>query len=399
MKRLAIILVLSFLYPVLAFSQDNQEEQIVVDSLAVSQTDAVMVTLDNDTGNKLENIEHFAKPYSIKELFQFPDGLDSVNLSFWIAVIALLFGVFTFWAQRQTEKHTKNVPIKDQREKFRDLSRHEYRNLCCALAAAMKFFDKANGFEKNRKGYPSESNLQKLKVQPEDIVLSIDSDVAALISEMRLLLRNYNIEIDVASQHLAKKNISDVSIHQDFDNILFKPMYLLKRAYDLEIALVNRGTRRSKRIDKNTLLDRTMLTILNEHLSKIGSSLPRYAKDGIYSYLLKLKTVEGYRYPFVDYTNAIERSLNFLLQDDNKHVLRTTLKLTDNIKKSISKVKESINTIHDEYPEVYSHIVNYEDMLDSMLNKKEVDFMSIFPTMLAIDAIAETANIGMVNYE
>lgn len=316
-----------------------------------------------------------------------------------VAVFSLVIAIITWIAQHKTEKHTKNVPIKDQREKFKDLSRHEYRNLCCALASAIKFFDQTNGTEKNRTGYPSESNLQKLKVEPEDIVLSIDSDVAAMIVEMRLLLRNYNIEIDVASQHLAKKNISDTAIHQDYDNILFKPLYLVKRAYDLELAIVNRGTRKSKRTDKNSLLERTMLTIINEHLSKIKSSLPRFAKDGNPRFILKAENVVGNHYPFADYTNAIERSLHFLLRLDDKRDLRTTLKLTNVIKQSITEVKDVIKNVQEKAPEIYSHITNYENMLDSMLNSTEVDFRSIFPTMLTIDAIVETVNIGMVNYE
>lgn len=316
-----------------------------------------------------------------------------------VAVFSLVIAIITWIAQYKTEKHTKNVPIKDQREKFKDLSRHEYRNLCCALASAIKFFDQTNGTEKNRTGYPSESNLQKLKVEPEDIVLSIDSDVAAMIVEMRLLLRNYNIEIDVASQHLAKKNISDTAIHQDYDNILFKPLYLVKRAYDLELAIVNRGTRKSKRTDKNSLLERTMLTIINEHLSKIKINLPRFAKDGNPRFILKAENVVGNHYPFADYTNAIERSLHFLLWLDDKRDLRTTLKLTNVIKQSITEVKDLIKNVQEKAPEIYSHITNYENMLDSMLNLSEVDFKLIFPTMLTIDAIVETVNIGMVNYE
>lgn len=316
-----------------------------------------------------------------------------------VAVFSLVIAIITWIAQYKTEKHTKNVPIKDQREKFKDLSRHEYRNLCCALASAIRFFDQPNGSEKNRLEYPSESNLQKLKVQPEDIVLSIDSDVAALIVEVRLLLRNYNIEIDVASQHLTKKSISDAAIHKDFDNLLFKPLYLIRRAYDLELAIVNRRVRKRKQIDKNSLLDRTMLTILNEHLSKIRFSLPRYSKVGISSYMLKIEDVDGFRYPFADFTNAIERSFHFLLRVDGKHELRTTLKLTNSIKQLIEEVQEAIKDVRNTNPEVYTHLALYENILNSMYNSSEVDFMSVFPTMLAIDAIVETVNIGMVNYE
>lgn len=45
------------------------------------------------------------------------------------------------------------------------------------------------------------------------------------------------------------------------------------------------------------------------------------------------------------------------------------------------------------------NILNYRKMLDSMLESAEIDFTSFFQTMLAVDAISETVNIGMVNYE
>lgn len=328
---------------------------------------------------------------------------DDFNL---YGIIALIIAVFSFvialvtWiAQFKTEKHTKNVPIKDQREKFKDLSRHEYRNLCCALAAAIRFFDEDNGTEKHRIGYPSESNLQKLKVEPDDIVLSIDSDLASRIAEMRLLLRNYNIEIDVASNHLAKQNISDNAIYQDFDNILFKPMYLIRRAYELEIALVNRSSRRSKKINNTILLNRTMATIFHEHLSKVRNSLSRYADDELHKYSLKMGEVDGYIFPFADHRKAIKRSLLFLLRDDNNSELHTILELTEENYWLIEDVLKVLEEVRQEKPDVYSHLIHYEEMLDSIKKAKKFDFMSFFPTMLALDAVVETVNIGMVNYE
>lgn len=388
MKRLLVFIVAAFMAHCLSYAQNASEvpDTSSVESTSVivsNASDPIPVVVERDDSSDF-----------VKDDFNLYGIIALI-----VAVFSLVIAIITWIAQYKTEKHTKNVPIKDQREKFKDLSRHEYRNLCCALASAIKFFDQTNGTEKNRMGYPSESNLQKLKVEPEDIVLSIDSDVAAMIVEMQLLLRNYNIEIDVASQHLAKKNISDTAIHQDYDNILFKPLYLVKRAYDLELAIVNRRTRKSKRTDKNALLERTMLTIINEHLSKIKSSLPRFAKDGNPRFILKIEDVVGYQYPFADYTNAIERSLHFLLRLDDKRDLRTTLKLTNAIKQSITEVKDVIKNVQEKAPEIYSHITNYENMLDSMLNSTEVDFRSIFPTMLAIDAIVETVNIGMVNFD
>ncbi len=406
MKKIVII---SFLLTLFACPMPAQ-----VDSLNTASGKIQVVTLDPTSKGRLESIDDSAKPYSLKELFHFPKGPDSVNLGFWIALIALLFSVFTFGAQRQTEKHTKNVPIRDQREKFKDLSRHEYRNLCCIMASAIKFFDSSNGTERHRKYYPSESNLQKLKVEPEDIVLSIDSDVASLISELRLLLRNYNIEIDIASEHLSKQNLVDATLYQDFDNLFFKPFYLVKRAYDLEIALVNNNrpfwakTKYYKRTDlyrdwyrmmEKTLLDRTMETIIIEHLKKIKFSLPSFVMSGNTGFISLLQTVEGFSFPSVDHYHSTSRSIIFLLRNGEGEQLSTNIKLTNKIRELAESVKLELQKIQDNDEVFFSQIEKYYSVIDSLLSSDILDFMTIFPTMIAVDAIVETYRIGMVNYE
>lgn len=374
-----------------------------IDSLSSHQASeqVVIVSLDSKSEGRLESIDDSAKPYSLKELIRFPKGLDSVNLSFWIAAIALFFSIFTYIAQWKTEKHTKNVPIKDQREKFKDLSRHEYRNLCCALAAAIKFFDSANGKEKNRVAYPSESNLKKLKVQPEDIVLSIDSDVAALIAEMRLLLRNYNIEIDVASQHLSRRSISDDSLFRDFDNILFKPLFLVKAAYRLELTLVNRNTsvfRKKHLTQEEDLRTRTIITIVTEHFRKIKFSLPRYIDEKDYKYAPLLGAVNGLSLSAIDHTSAVSRSFNILFSDGKPRFF-TIKDFDDETRGCIEYVFEYLNRMKDEHPEEYGLLHHYENLIAELREYKSVNFRDFFSVTLLLDAILETINIGMVNYE
>ena len=184
-------------------------------------------------------------------------------VAFMISLESLVYTYKSYRSQRSTEVNTMNVPIEHQRNKFKDLSRHTYRNLVCTFAAAIKYFDPENGEEQHRLAYPSESNLLKLKVQPEDVVMEINPAMAASVSELRLLLRNYNIEIEVASQHLSRQNISDSAIYQDFDNLLFKPLYLVMRAYSLENDLVSLSQKKKTNDDNNKeLLHRTMSTIV-----------------------------------------------------------------------------------------------------------------------------------------
>lgn len=157
------------------------------------------------------------------------------------AIIGLVFSVVTTWSQRKTEKHTKNVSITSQIGKLNDLPRHFYRNLVCTMAIILKYRNKSNKKKNNQyKSYPSESNMQKLQTLPEDFYLNVDSmndDIFKLMHEQKLLLRNYNSEVGVASMHFARKDITDDSIVNDIDNILFKPMFLIGNIFKLRKAL------------------------------------------------------------------------------------------------------------------------------------------------------------------
>ncbi len=156
------------------------------------------------------------------------------------AIIGLAFSVVTYWAQRKTEKHTKNVSVTSQIGKLNDLPRHFYRNLVCTMAMILKYQNKSNKKGKHYKRYPSESNMLKLQTLPEDFYLDIDAmndDIFKLMHEQKLLLRNYNLEVDVASMHFARKDITEDSLINDIDNVLFKPMFLISKIFKLRKAL------------------------------------------------------------------------------------------------------------------------------------------------------------------
>jgi hypothetical protein len=87
--------------------------------------------------------------------------------------------------------------------------------------------------------YPSESNMLKLKTLPDDILLNIDADKLTYkkMHEYKLLLRNYNLEIECSIKHLAKNGIDPECLKEDFDNLLFKPFHLISESINL-ISLV-----------------------------------------------------------------------------------------------------------------------------------------------------------------
>lgn len=354
------------------------------------------------------------------------------TLAFVISLASMIYTYLSYTSQRSTEKNTKNVPIEDQRNKFKDLSRHEYRNLVCGLSAAIKFFDSANGEEQHRHTYPSESNLLKMKVQPEDVVMEINPSVAASVAELRLLLRNYNIEIDVASQHLSRQTIIDSALHQDFDNLLFKPLFLVKRAYALENDLVRLSSRRRRLFKQeilptdicNDLFLRTVCTIVQEHFSKIKTGLGNLLqKPELLRFLSLLDKADGLNFGEADHTNAIKRSVSFLLKDiplpegSQSHTLHLQAKdpkkknvaqcnshfaidkqefdkLNDNVANLLALIDE-LKTIQ---PDAYAKLAGYEAQVKNFSTSMCLNFMEFFPIMLQLDAIVELRNIGMVNF-
>lgn len=432
MKKIVII---SFLLTLFACPMPAQ-----VDSLNTAKENIQVVTLDPASKGRLESIDDSAKPYSLKELFHFPKGPDSVNLGFWLAVLALIVGVITFIAQKKTEEHTTNAPIQVQQWKLKDLPRHFYRNLVCTCALILKY--RAEGEEKKRKLYPSESNLLKLQTMPDDIVLPIDIDkkkdaehnAYKYMHELRLLLRNYNIEVEVASEHLTKKTISDESLKQDFDNLLFKPIQLTKSTFDFEKSLPKSG-------EKN-LAVRTIYSVLNEHFKKLKIAtnfnllFSSYAPDYLDALLVDNCSLFNDR---IDEKGGVERSVDNLLgygydtekgkethrgiiiseKDEKKYdaiISRTVAikefgQLNDFVTKIssikdeeafasfykyfyLSKEKEMSEEQLSTANSLYSHLRPYFDYL----RKDSWEFHTLLKFVLTIDAIIEIDRIGMVNY-
>lgn len=200
-------------------------------------------------------------------------------IGWWVAILSLIVAAITFWAQSKTEKHTQNAPISAQIGQFKDLTRHLYRNLVCTSAAIAKYNNKANKLpnrddkDTKKEAYPSESNFNKLKTMPDDVILDIDvnENTYAALHELRVLLRNYNIEIDVASNHISKESVWEQALDQDFDNLLFKPFHLIKSAFESESLLMSTDS------GLRSLPDRSVLIVIEEHLEKLKNNFKNLA--------------------------------------------------------------------------------------------------------------------------
>lgn len=158
-----------------------------------------------------------------------------------VAVLALLtslaavyFAKETYKSQKQTEKYTsetqgntQRISLESQKGLLIDLVRHLYRNLVVTYAIKTKLEHWGYG-----KCYPSEEHLLKLKVPVENLHLDAfynNIDNYKTINKLYLLLRNYNVEIDVALKHFPQHGV-DASIKEhDLDTLMFKPGYLVEK--------------------------------------------------------------------------------------------------------------------------------------------------------------------------
>ena len=378
-----------------------------------------------------------------------PDGLrDGWNLFGWVSIIvafiSLIVAVITYIAQHKTEQHTTNAPIDVQLWKLRDLPRHFYRDLVCTCAIILRH--KAEGRERERRRYPSESNLLKLQTMPDDIVLPIDVDrsrsgkdnALSRMHELRLLLRNYNVEVEVCSEHLSRKLITDASLVLDFDNLLFKPLFLTASTFGFERAL-------PVATDEDLAL-RAVRTILAEHFRKLRESsnfalLTNASAQEALTTLLSASDIIGRFRTSIDSKGGIQRSAGFMLKAgksqadlmlDRASTLQTVVDMlgteaaaflvgnSDGLHgiAAITSEEEFSAFCSSCYPQLFSphpsaaqggqhdaaipdvtvlyrHIKPYLDYL----RQPSWHFPTLLHYLLAIDAAIETDRIGMVNFE
>lgn len=333
---------------------------------------------------------------------------DGCNL---LAILAFIASIVTFLAQRDTEKHTKNAPISVQKGKLADLPRHFYRNIVCSSAIIFKYLDKENGESGNRKSYPSESNLLKLQTLPDDIFLPIDIDEKSYekMHELRLLFRNYNVEVKIASEHLSRQHLTDDSLSGDFDNLLFKPLHLTQEAFGYEKDLFNDV------VDQNR---NAVEKMINEHFLKLMSNLYVLMRSEHNEYLKRLlshdfKCIEE----SIDKKGALRRSMKGLskITISNKDELiwickdskngDNTPRLQKFIKKLIAGSTDFIEWFNVNYDLTNKKVdITVEQLCESLqpyfeyLARDTWDFETLFYYMLAVDVAIETDRIGMINY-
>lgn len=328
-----------------------------------------------------------------------------------LALLSVVYAGITYSAQKNTEKHTKNAPVSAQKYKLADLPRHFYRNIVCTCAIIFKYIHTENIYNGKRQKYPSESNLLKLQTLPDDIFLPIDitdEESYSKMHELKLLFRNYNTEIAVASDHLSRQHITDDSLEQDFDNLLFKPFHLTRETFSYEEILG---------VDKSTQNERAVKNIVEKHLEKLmrldNISILMIERNN--GYLMQL-LCPGFSYIKKDIDikgGSLERSLGafagvsirrkeFIAGIRYKSVRQFIQEATkDN--NGFQKWFEA-NSAGQENKKHTDATLSADKLYESLkpyleyLSRGTWNFGELFYYMLAVDIAIETDRIGMINY-
>lgn len=254
--------------------------------------------LDVDNRGVEENIAVIAENTSDIEVLRI--DIDIWNfvfafLAFGVGIFAAVFDWKGYRASKRTADNVVRVTEEVQIAQFNDLVRHFHRNLICSLAMSYK---QVSASEHN--SYIAESHLYKLKTLPEDIIhtesYNTNKELYSRMHELKLLLRNYDTEIEVALMHFKDKNISvNDLIRIDFDNLLFKPYFLISKIVTIEKEVYSN---QAFVIDKDPL-KQAICILICAHLNNIRSkysSLSRIAsipqlneslKEGIYESLMR----------------------------------------------------------------------------------------------------------------
>ncbi len=380
------------------------------------------------------------------------DGFNFLGvIGFFLGLASLYFAKVTFEAQRQTELHTTNAPKSAQIGKLKDLPRHFYRNLICSCAMTLKYFDDLNKKNGTRACYPSESNVLKLRTLPDEIIYDIDEEEKsyALRHEFKLLLRNYNTEVEVASEHFSRAKISNEAIFQDIDNIIFKQFFLLFRSYEILLSL--------DKVSYPQIVADSLHIILKEHFSKLKENKIVDKENKYLHYINKIlndsKKIDEFR-KRIDPKCALYRSYDKIPQlildyysgkNKNNNITKDRKEFNEILflEKKIDKEKKKIeiiidrqkfiNLIRKEDSEKSSTLANFineisdittyekfrcvfynEDIKEEetykeaykcissyfeFINQKEWEFRDLLLVIVLMDCVLETGKIGMVNFE
>ena len=156
--------------------------------------------------------------------------------------------------------------------------------------------------------------MLKLLVLPDDFILPIDASdekTYCKMHEEKLLFRNYNLEIQTAAEHFANKSIPDSSLQNDYDNLLFKPVFLVAKMFELQDRIL---VDKSGNPSQENNIAYTIYAFIKEHLEKIDFVRLVKNSDKELETLSKIMDNDSFLKAISIKKDSIERSIKIALK-------------------------------------------------------------------------------------
>lgn len=208
---------------------------LVSNAQAASQDSIPRVVAEVVSDSTLHNISSMISTTASNTTAGWRDNTDLMIavLAFIVAIIsaliawnAYLYTKWTFLSQQKTEVNTSRLTEDQQYNLLLDMIRHLYRNLVVSYGLKEKMRIQKYAY------YPSEEHLQKLKVNLNDIHLELfyrKEELHKKMNELYLMLRNYNLEIDVFCNHFKDPNIDNKTKGRDLGTLVHKCSLLTEK--------------------------------------------------------------------------------------------------------------------------------------------------------------------------
>ena len=379
---------------------------------------------------------------AIKSLRVAIESLRVAFKSLHIATQSLKYDKASYEETKRTADNVLRASFNVQKGQFDDLIRHLYRNLVCTLAFSYKLLEERNAggetyyvlYRKKmeHKEYPSEEHLLKLKVLPEDVLhlesYNQDYEIYQKMHELKLQLRNYDMEIDIAMTYLKDGTQDNAVIMGKLDALTFKPLFLISTIVGVVKSLDKKESKKLKgeNIDEyqnaasvmtrshvNNLIDHQDSFKINKYLD-LNLRLP-LEKTG------KTKTEKNeVKEPYNGLARAYNKFFKEVIDADEKKV-KPNEEHTDKTTEDKEPVKDYVThseRFKDKKPDDYKTAIEgicgtdnsseatkkLEDFKNSIIPEEEntiiernFPFKENFLTMLSIDVTIELSKIHMID--
>lgn len=195
----------------------------------------------------------------------------------WVAILIAFISLVIAWLmavwQKRTERNTMKITKEGQIGLLVDYVRHFYTNLVVIVSVNEKL---GRRFSTH---YPSQEHFRKLTVDLEVLhpeAFFHSKEKYELVHKLLVLVRNYNIEVGVAEEHVCSRDVFAEAKERDINTLIFKPNLFCKSFLNCIRQLSDKSYPFSERIFRKYPILRRLTDII---MFRSSARPPKYIYD------------------------------------------------------------------------------------------------------------------------